>query len=401
MNIQKLERDYREAHARAVGLLERTSDQASAEQRAMTATERAAIEDAKREVQNHKARLERATSDASMMDAIEQATGGWAAQPLIAAGRSIGAQFVRSVGEDVRRRKKMGGAQWATEVIEIPDPRGFGMLAATITEDPTAGGIAVPPQYVPGIVSVRLRPPVVADLLGGGPTTSNAITYNRETAYTNAAAAVAEGAPKPESAIVFEPVTDPVVKLAHWIPASDELLEDGPGMMTYINTRLMQGLQVVEDDQLLNGSGVAPNMLGLLNRTGLAADVPRGTDTNADAIAKQIAAIQTATKLVPTGVVVNPTNALAMRLLKDTTGRYIGELPFTQPLAVTTAIAAGTALVVCGTAAVVFRRGGINVQASNAHADYFVRNLTAIRAEERLALAVMIPAAFGKVTGLA
>jgi hypothetical protein len=40
------------------------------------------------------------------------------------------------------------------------------------------------------------------------------------------------------------------------------------------------------------------------------------------------------------------------------------------------------------------------VEASNSHADYFQRNLTAIRAEERLALAVYRPGAFGAVTGL-
>ena len=40
------------------------------------------------------------------------------------------------------------------------------------------------------------------------------------------------------------------------------------------------------------------------------------------------------------------------------------------------------------------------MQASNSHQDYFIKNLTAIRAEERIALAVMVPAAFGKVTGL-
>ena len=53
-----------------------------------------------------------------------------------------------------------------------------------------------------------------------------------------------------------------------------------------------------------------------------------------------------------------------------------------------------------GQAAQVFRKGGIRVEASNSHSDFFIKNLVAIRAEERLALAVYRPGAFGEVTGL-
>ncbi len=406
MNIQALRDEHAAARDAARDLFSRIKRQSEQENRRLSESEKATMTAALDRVQALDRRVAAAGSDENLLAAIEQTTGGMMAGWR--GGRnSMGDQFVNGEPGRWLRDTKNRGAHWETPIIEILPPGGI--MATTITSDPTAGGMLVPPQYLPGIVPVPLRPPVVADLLSSGPTTSNAITYMRETALTLAAAAVAEGAPKPESAITLAPVTDPVVKLAHWIPITDELLEDVPAMGAYIDTRLSQGLQVVEDDQLLNGSGVAPNMVGLLARPGLAPAVARGTDTNADAIAKQMAAIQASTNRVPTGVIIHPTNFESVLLAKDAQGRYIGLGPgappaipsiWGKPVAVSKAIAVGTALVVSGTAAMIFRRGGINVQASNSHQDFFIKNLTAIRAEERLALCVFQPAAFGLVTGL-
>ena len=59
---------------------------------------------------------------------------------------------------------------------------------------------------------------------------------------------------------------------------------------------------------------------------------------------------------------------------------------------------AGTALVgAFRTAAQIFRKDGIRVEATNSHKDCFVKNLVAIRGETRLSLAVYHPAAFSEV----
>jgi hypothetical protein len=42
----------------------------------------------------------------------------------------------------------------------------------------------------------------------------------------------------------------------------------------------------------------------------------------------------------------------------------------------------------------VWRKGGIRLEASNSHDDYFRKNLVAIRAEERIALTVYYPEMF-------
>jgi HK97 family phage major capsid protein len=129
-----------------------------------------------------------------------------------------------------------------------------------------------------------------------------------------------------------------------------------------------------------------------------------------DAILRQITAIAGTSFVFPDGVIMNPANWQSIMLAKGPNGEYLAGGPFATPLAtrlwglnvvVTPAIPAGVALVgAFQIGAQVFRKGGIAVEASNQHADYFIRNMTAIRAEERLALAVYTPGAFGEVTGL-
>ena len=68
-----------------------------------------------------------------------------------------------------------------------------------------------------------------------------------------------------------------------------------------------------------------------------------------------------------------------------------------KPVYVTSAIGAGTAVVGTRSSAQVWRRGGLSVEASNSHSNYFQLNLVAIRAEERLGLAVYRPTGFVEV----
>jgi len=382
--------------------------------RLMTDDERAAIQALQAECLGIQQQLDRAQQDANLRSEVARLTGDLARPPnggglaLPRTNLSVGAQYVQSDQYKSLLPRLRAGGQWSSGVVECFDS--YLQHATTLTEDPASGGKLLVPQYLPGIVSLNFKRLVIADLMASGTTTSNSIVYMIETTFTNAAAPTAEAAAKPESALVFDQRTEPVSKIAHWIPVTEELLEDVSAIQAYIDARLRLGVQLAEEDQLLNGNGTAPNLLGLMNRSGLATAVARGTATNAEAILQQITNIATTAFVYPDGIVINPANWFTTITMKDTQGRYFGDGPFQSlptanlwgtPVAVTPSIVAGTSLVgAYSTMAQVFRKGGIRVEASNSHQDYFIKNLVAIRAEERLALAVYRPGAFGKVTGL-
>jgi len=323
--------------------------------------------------------------------------------------KSLGQQFLES---EAFAFIKAGGhraqSAWRSPGAELM-PRFWG---ATLTEDPASGGALILPQHQGGILPMPTRRLMVADLFAPGTTESNAVAYMQETLFTNAAAAVLEGGQKPESALTFQAVTDPVRKIAHWLPVTEEMLEDAPQIRSYIDARLTLGVQLAEEDELLNGTGIAPHLLGVEKRVGLAADVVRGAaEPNADAIFRQIMAIYGTSYLMPDGITMNPADWAVTALMKTTDKAYIGGGPFSGgiqtptlwglPVAVTPVQLATAAFVgAYKQGAQIFRKGGIRVEASNSHADFFIKNLVAIRAEERLALAVYRPGAFGEVTGL-
>jgi Phage capsid family len=145
-------------------------------------------------------------------------------------------------------------------------------------------------------------------------------------------------------------------------------------------------------------------------------------DDNLQCIAKVISNTAGSSHVMPTGIVMHPSNWLASRLLRDgaggTVGAYFGAGPFglsaqnagaanlfgqslwDTPVALSTTVGLGTAIVGgFATAAAIARRSGVVVEATNSHDDYFTRDLVAIHAEQRKALLCYRPGAFTVVPG--
>ncbi|HFJ7157007.1 TPA: phage portal protein [Escherichia coli] len=126
-----------------------------------------------------------------------------------------------------------------------------------------AGGPVKKRLWIPGIIMPGLRRLTIRDLLAQGRTSSNALEYVREEVFTNNADVVAEKALKPESDITFSKQTANVKTIAHWVQASRQVMDDAPMLQSYINNRLMYGLALKEEGQLLNGDGTGDNLEGL------------------------------------------------------------------------------------------------------------------------------------------
>jgi HK97 family phage major capsid protein len=141
------------------------------------------------------------------------------------------------------------------------------------------------------LVSMALEQRTVGDLMLEGTTDANTLEYYEETTFTNNAATVAEGGTKPESALGFTLRQESVRKIAHFIPATKEALDDVAFLESTIRGRLAFGVMRAEEAQLLSGDGNAPNIRGLLNRTGIQTQA-KGADPTPDAIYKAMQLIR-------------------------------------------------------------------------------------------------------------
>lgn len=262
----------------------------------------------------------------------------------------------------------------------------------------------VPADRQPGIVFGPQRRFTIRDLFAQIPTGSNLVEFCRELTFTNAAAPQydsssptphAEGAPKAESGMTFELDSEAVITVAHWIPASRQVLADAPQLEQHVGQRLLYGLKLEEEDELLNSAGANGELNGLINQaaafTGGATNQSK-IDTLAKAIVQLIL-----TDYEPSGFILNPGDWWSILMLKDSQGRYLFGDPGAMreprlwglPVVATPTMAAGGFLALDAMrAGFIADREDAVIRISEHHADFFIKNLVAILCEERLALVI-------------
>ena len=280
-------------------------------------------------------------------------------------------------------------------------------ITSATTAAPGSAGALTTPQVVPGIVAPPNQILHIRDLIASGTTNSNSIEYIRETGFTNSAGAqTAEGALKAKSDLQFDDETVAVRTLAHWVKASRQILDDAAQLESYIGGRLMYGLKLAEDRQLLNGDGLTGNLKGIIPQASIFAD-PAGLASYTVMDQLRLAQLQAVLAEYPaSGHVLNPIDWAIMELSKDNDGRYIIGNPqgtaqptmWGLPVVTTQAMGAGKFLTgAFNMGAQVFDRMQASIAIATENEDDFVKNVITILCEERLALALYRPEAF--ITG--
>lgn len=272
-------------------------------------------------------------------------------------------------------------------------------------------------QFLPQTSALPLRQLHVRDLMNVVQTTAGQIEFVQQTGFTNASATRARRnsdpasvTAAPQSDITVDRVSRPIVDIEAHLPYPRIALGDTPAVAAFVESQLTDGLLNVEDTQILYGSGIAPNMKGIMSETNCGTfDWSAGEvgDNKADALMRAILSAMVAQYQVD-GVVMHPDDWAAIAMLKDTTDNYLiggihlaGQMPtlWGKPVILSVAMNTGEALVGSfRSAATYYLRQDASIQVFDQHSDWAIKGLVAFYATLRGAVITNRPENFVKVT---
>ena len=256
---------------------------------------------------------------------------------------------------------------------------------------------------------VNVMPALTARTLFGAETISgNALTY-----YVIGAAegiadvdGTAEGVAKDRIHVPYTPKTAALTKIAAYLKETDEIIHDAPFLESAIRNRGVYEFNKAIEKYLVGA---------LAGTTGIQVS---GTSVDFDSILTAKQEIITDTGYVPDAMLINPSDWATLLQAKDSNRQYLLGGPgfgsygngayFENPkvwgmnVVQSSAVTEGAPIVGAfkTAAAVVTQAGnGQRVEVSNSDQDDFIKNIVTIRIEERLVLAVRVPAAFCIVGG--
>lgn len=285
-------------------------------------------------------------------------------------------QFVKSVGEmtDKKSGVRTHFEKAATDVVLSP-------AIADVDKS---------------VAPVGRRTPA-ASLFTEAQISGNAITYFVEGAFEGTPTAVAQGAKKPQASTSFDSKTLALSKIAAYVKETDEIVNDAPFLASEVQGTLMHQVGKAEDAYVI-GEIAGTSGIGGVTYDGT-------TKTFADAILEAILQVKADAAYDASVVVLNPADVYALLSAKDGNNQYYGGGYFVGAygngavgipssiwgvqIFASSAVTSGQALVAAREAVKTWRKGGMDVALAAENEDDFLYNRVTLRAEVRLATAVV------------
>lgn len=325
-----------------------------------------------------------------------------ALQQASADGASESDNRVKSIGE-----KFTESANYKAFSANTRDVRGARHIVSTKNDSPTVSTVSpaisrntiAAPYQLAGIWGAPEQQLIVENLIPHIPVSSSAVEYLKHTGFTNNAGVVAEGDAKAESTFEFDLATANVVTIAHWTKITEQLAADAPAVTAYINAKMMYGLQLKVDNQIISGTGTSTQLGGFLksgNHTDYSSAVTIPTGANLMDFALLIKTKLDTLGYPPKVLLLNPADWAGLALLKDTQKRYLlgGPAGVTTkslwglPVETTASVPSGKYVMAdFALGSTIYDRQEVALEIDR-EGDDFRKNLLTIRVERRLGLGV-------------
>lgn len=278
----------------------------------------------------------------------------------------------------------------------------------------STGVLDVPSLVIPNVTEIPW-PTRLVDLLSNRVgCDSNSVEYYVESARTNNAAVVADGATKPTSVFTVIPVQGHCRVVAHVSePIPIRLLQDVPALQSWLVSEMASGVLSGLEHEAVLGIGSGESMTGIMSTPGTTS-VSFSTD-RVTSIRRGLTALQQLGE-VPTAIALNPSDAEAIDLTRwGTDGGFLtGGFEFDRGngfgtsdqifgpsnqirRVISPSVPSGWAILADWRQLKLFVREGMSIMLNFWSEDLFTKNQYVVRAEMRCLAAVVRPQSFAVI----
>ena len=246
----------------------------------------------------------------------------------------------------------------------------------------------------------------IRTLLPIGNTDAQTIRFPKESAYDDGAAATAQGSAVGQSDFDITATSVNVEKIGCFLRITEEMLNDTPGLSSYLSARVPGKVLSVEDNEIISGDGSSPNLDGLLTDGTAFTTTSGGLFYQSIESANEFDVIVVALNQLALSnyqadtILMNPTDFHKIVLLKSTANEYLRNQIITGiqptvngvPITLSTAMPAGKFLVGnLAQATQLWIRDGLGIEFSREDSTNFRDGFVTVRAQERVALTNYAP----------